>query len=72
MNLEVIISNKGFKKSYLAKKMNLSYTSMKKKMKGEVEFKATEIAILKKELNLTDEEINLIFFEKNSEYNSLK
>ena len=41
-------------------------------MRGEVEFKATEIAILKQILNLSDSDISLIFFSRNSEYNALK
>ena len=71
MNLKKIIKNKGLKVGYLAEKLQLSYTSLKKKIRGEVEFKTTEIALLKEELNLTNEEVGLIFFERNSEYNSL-
>ena len=72
MSLKEKIKNSGFKLSYIATQLGLSYTSIKKKMKGEVEFKATEIAVLKQILNLSDSDINLIFFSKNSEYNSLK
>ena len=72
MNLREKIKNSGFKLSYIATQLGLSYTSIKKKMRGEVEFKATEIAILKQILNLSDSDISLIFFSRNSEYNSLK
>lgn len=70
MNIEVlkkIIKKKGLKLSYIAEKLELSYTSIRKKMCGEVEFKASEISKLKAILNLGDKEINLIFFDKNSE-----
>ena len=72
VNLKKIIKEKGLKTGYLAEKLHLSYTSLKNKIRGEVEFKTTEIALLKEELGLTNEEISSIFFEKNSEYNSLK
>ena len=72
MNLREKIKNSGFKLSYIATQLGLSYTSIKKKMRGEVEFKATEIAILKQILNLSDSDISLIFFSRNSEYNALK
>ncbi|WP_051354396.1 helix-turn-helix domain-containing protein [Leptotrichia trevisanii] len=64
MNLKKIIKEKGLKTGYLAEKLHLSYTSLKKKIRGEVEFKTTEIALLKEELGLTNEEISSIFFEK--------
>ena len=47
MNLKKIIKEKGLKTGYLAEKLHLSYTSLKKKIRGEVEFKTTEIALLK-------------------------
>lgn len=71
MNLKDFIKKSGFKVKYIADKLNLSYTSTKKKIRGEVEFKATEIAILKNILNLSDEEVSEIFFNNKSEYNSL-
>lgn len=72
MKLKDLIETSGLKLGYVAKEMGLSYGSLDKKLSGKIEFKTTEIAILKSLLNLSDKDVIIIFFNPESEYNSLK
>lgn len=56
------INSMGFKLQYVAEKCGLTYFGFMKKVNNETEFKASEIMILKVLLNLTDKEVNQIFF----------
>lgn len=56
------ISASGYKLQFVAEKCGLTYFGFMKKVNNETEFKASEIMILKVMLNLTDKEVNQIFF----------
>lgn len=56
------IDASGFKLGYIAEKCGLTYPGLKKKLDGETEFKASEIAVLRSLLNLSDLEVEQIFF----------
>lgn len=56
------ISDAGYKLQFVAEKCGLTYFGFMKKVNNETEFKASEIMILKVLLNLTDKEVNQIFF----------
>lgn len=62
----VMLNNKikqsGLKKVYIAEKLGLSYMGYNKKVNGKSEFLASEIAVLKDLLNLSDKDVNAIFF----------
>lgn len=55
MKLKDLIETSGLKLGYVAKEMGLSYGLLDKKLSGKIEFKTTEIAILKSLLNLSGE-----------------
>lgn len=57
------IDQSGLKLTYIAERLGLTYQGFSKKLKGETEFKASEIAILKDVLNLTDADVQAIFFD---------
>ena len=57
------IDQAGFKLTWVAERLGLTYQGFSKKLKGETEFKASEVAILKDILKLTDAEVQAIFFE---------
>lgn len=56
------INDSGYKLQFVAEKCGLTYFGFMKKVNNETEFKASEIMILKVLLNLTDKEVNQIFF----------
>ena len=56
------IDQAGFKLTYVAERCGLTYQGLKKKLDGDTEFKASEIAVLKDMLNLSDAEVHDIFF----------
>lgn len=57
------IESSGMKLGFIAEKLDISYHWLKKKIDGEVSFKAYEIQILCELLNITDlQEKELIFF----------
>ena len=60
----------GITQKILAKLLQIDVTTYSKKENGVIEFKASEILILKKTLNLTPIEIDEIFFNPNVEFNS--
>jgi hypothetical protein len=47
----------------VAERLNLTYQGFKKKLDGDTEFKASEIAVLKDLLKLSDAEVQAIFFD---------
>ena len=56
------IDQSGYKLTYVAERLALTYQGLKKKLDGDTEFKASEIAVLKDMLNLSDAEVQDIFF----------
>ena len=56
------INDAGYKLQFVAEKCGLTYFGFMKKVNNETGFKASEIMILKVLLNLTDKEVNQIFF----------
>ena len=51
--------------TYLAKMLGITREALYNKIRNETEFKASEISCVAKVLNLTQREINEIFFAKN-------
>lgn len=68
--LKTKIKEKGLKKGFIAKNLNLSYKWLKKRMDGEKDFLVNEMQILCKLLDLNDEEKKAIFFVENVEDSS--
>ena len=65
------IEASGLKLGFIAEKLDISYHWLKKKIDGDVAFKAYEIQILCDLLNITDlQEKEKIFFADNVEENS--
>lgn len=60
--LKKAIDDSGYKLTFIAKKLNLSYQGFLNKMQGKYEFTASEIKILCDLLHLTDEKRKVIFF----------
>lgn len=60
--LKVLMEKKQIKRSYLAKKMGISYNTLTIKLNGQREFSAIEIAKIKCLLDLDDELSANIFF----------
>jgi len=56
------IKEKGLKFGYLAQLLGISENTFTKKMKGIVDFKATELKILRDVLELSWDEVDAIFF----------
>lgn len=61
MRMAVARENKTYKA--LAAAIKVSEQALYNKMRGESEFKESEIKTLARELNLSMEEVNLIFFD---------
>lgn len=59
------IDQSGLKLTYVAERLGISYQGLKKKLDGDTEFKASEIAVLKDVLQLSDAEVQDIFFADN-------
>ena len=63
--LENIISQSGKKKTYLADQIGISVQSLRLKMNNELDFKSSEVAMLCKELGITQlTKKEKIFFKK--------
>lgn len=60
--LRSCIDNSGLKLYYIAEQLGINRFTLRKKIDGETEFKASEVAILSELLNLTGEQTNEIFF----------
>lgn len=65
--LKILMVEKQIKRSYLAKKMGISYNTLTQKLNGNREFSAIEIAKIKCFLELDDELSANIFFNPNYE-----
>ena len=60
--IKIIMNNKGIKRSYLAKKLKISYNTLTNKLNGKSEFSAIQMSMLKELLNLDNElSINVFF-----------
>ena len=60
--IKIVMLNKGVKRSYLAKKLKISYNTLTNKLNGKSEFSAYQVAMIKDLLELDDEfSINLFF-----------
>lgn len=62
IRLKLLMENKQIKRSYLAKKIGISYNTLTKKLNGKTEFSAMEISKIKCLLELDDELSANIFF----------
>ena len=60
--LNQVISASGYKKTFVAKKIGLSYQGFLNKIYGKSEFLTSEVKCLCDLLGLTNEERDLIFF----------
>lgn len=60
--LKLLMEQKQIKRSYLAKKIGISYNTLTKKLNGQREFSAIEIAKIKKLLDLDDDFSANFFF----------
>ena len=56
------IDKSGKSITFLASKLNMTREGLYKKLKGQTEFKASEIMALRNELSLSAEEVDTIFF----------
>lgn len=63
-NIETLINEKGLKKSFIAKNLDVSVESLRKKLKGLVDFKVSELIKLADILNLSVESLVKIITEK--------
>ena len=61
--LKQIIDDKGYKLSYVASELSLTRVGLYKKLRGDTEFKASEIAKLVELLKLSSKETREIFFK---------
>ena len=62
-NIETLINEKGLKKSFIAKNLGVSVESLRKKLKGLVDFKVSELIKLADILNLSVESLVKILIE---------
>lgn len=60
--LEVKLANSGMKLCYIAERLGLTYTGFRLKVKGQQEFKQSEIAAICDLLGLSADEKEAIFF----------
>lgn len=61
VRLNELVEQSGLKKTFIAGKIGISYQGYCKKMSGKSEFLASEIAVLKDLLRLSDKDVNAIF-----------
>lgn len=62
-----LLQDKGIKRSYLAKKLGISYNTLTNKLTGRSEFSILQIVKIKEVLELDDEFSNNLFFNPNFE-----
>lgn len=62
--LEEAINDSGLKIIYIAEQLGITREGLYKKLKGETEFKASEIIAVQKLLNLSNSRRDKIFFAK--------
>ena len=65
--VKILMHNKGIKRSYLAKKLKISYNTLTNKLNGKSEFSAIQIFMIKDLLNLDNDFSINIFFNPNFE-----
>lgn len=65
--LKKLMVRKQIKRSYLAKKMGISYNTLTKKINGQREFSAIELAKIKELLELDDKLCINVFFNPDFE-----
>lgn len=58
------IRQSGYKLQYLAERCGLTYAGLLPKLKGERDFRQTEITVLRELLKLSDADCNRIFFNE--------
>ena len=56
------LDNSGYKLTFIAQSLDLSYQGFLNKINNKTDFTAPEIAVLRKLLHLSSEECNAIFF----------
>lgn len=66
--LKILMLKKQIKRSYLAKKMGVSYNTLTRKLNGQREFSAIEISKIKELLDLDDKLSANIFFNPDFEF----
>lgn len=62
-----LLQDKGIKRSYLAKKLGISYNTLTNKLTGKSEFSILQIVKIKEILELDDEFSSNLFFNPNFE-----
>ena len=63
--IKVLMINKGIKRSYLAKKLKISYNTLTNKLNGKSEFSAIQMSMIKQLLELDDDlSVNIFFNPK--------
>lgn len=63
--VKILMINRGIKRSYLAKKLKISYNTLTNKLNGKSEFSAYQISMIKDLLNLDDQLSINVFFNPN-------
>lgn len=61
------IDDSGLKMSFIAEQLNMTPQGLYKKLKGGSDWLFSQVIIIKKLLQLSDEEVNIIFFNDNVE-----
>ncbi len=56
------IDESGYKLQFVARKLGITYQGFLKKLNGDTEFKISEVQALRSLLDLTDDEVDKIFF----------
>ena len=66
------IDGSGLKKSYIASQLDMTSQGLYKKLKDGSDWTFSQVMIIKRLLHLTDEEVNLIFFNIGVERHSTR
>lgn len=61
------IDDSGYKLTFVARQLGITYQGFLKKINNDTEFKVSEVAMLRTLLNLTDTEFEQIFFTQKVE-----
>ncbi len=59
------IEDSGYKLTFIAKQLDITYAGLLKKINNETEFKVSEVAVLRELLKLGTEDVQKIFFGLN-------
>lgn len=68
--LSTVIAQSGLKLGYIAERLGLTREGLYKKLRGQTEFKVSELAILQRVLRLSDADVKEIFFTSDRERDS--